>query len=634
MSKKQETPETTVGNIKENKKENKKEKKPKKPKIKRDQKLLIQVGIIIGAIFIMVIGVSAVILVKGNKDTYLESKQEFITPQAEKLKEYYDLLGRPGFFFDRWLEEPDLCTMLTVTDEGDPANDELIADFPLISIDAEFMLPDYDPDELDNYTRRQQFLLASYMYQEIWLYELISMFQAENQRLMCIDVSDEHWGTAYHDLNTDELQFLMTADAAEDYDAIQSVYHLGEDYSDILNELSSIEKVKKTHRTVFERYESRKNGKYYYLCIIPILSDGEVRAVFISSYDWSDFHSSLMKKMIILVVVSALVLVLASVLLLFFINRSAIRPLARVQQGVREYMVTKNSQSIVDQLSEIKQKNEFGVLADDVSHMVVEINRHTYQIAKLSGERERVATELSLAANIQMGVLPVDFPKEKDFELHASMTPAKEVGGDLYDFFEIDETHIGLVIGDVSGKGVPASLFMMIAKLLIQEYGKVETSAATVLAKANKTLCANNTNDMFVTAWFGILDRTTGKITAASAGHEFPIMREPDGEYRLIKDRHGFVLGAMDISKYKEYELELKPGGTLLVYSDGAPEATNASDELFGTDRMLEAMNRYPEDHPKEVIEHLTEAINEFVGDAPQFDDLTMLCIRYNGWED
>jgi len=295
--------------------------------------------------------------------------------------------------------------------------------------------------------------------------------------------------------------------------------------------------------------------------------------------------------------------------------------------------VTKNSQSIVDQLSEIRQRNEFGVLADDVSHMVVEINRHTYQIAKLSGERERVATELSLAANIQMGVLPVDFPKEKDYELYASMTPAKEVGGDLYDFFDIDETHIGLVIGDVSGKGVPASLFMMIAKLLIQEYGKTETSAATVLAKANKTLCANNTNDMFVTAWFGILDRTTGKITAASAGHEFPIMRDPDGEYRLIKDRHGFVLGAMDISKYKEYELELKPGGTLLVYSDGAPEATNASDELFGTDRMLEAMNKYPEDHPKEVIEHLTEAINEFVGDAPQFDDLTMLCIRYNGWE-
>ena len=623
--------------IKENEQENaiqtKKEKGPKKPKIKRNQKLLIQVGIIIGVIFSMVIGVSAFILVKGSIDTYLESKQEFMKPIAEKLKGYYDYLARPGVFFDLWLEEPNLVTSIPITDAGNTYNDELIADFPIVGVNNEFELPDYDPDELENYTQRQRFLLASYMYQDIWLYEIISLFQSDHQRMMCIDVSDEHWGAVYHDINYEELQEIMALDSTEASEDDVGFYHLGEDYSDILKEIKSIDKVKEYHRTVFERYESRKDGNYYYLCVMPIVSDNEVRAVLVFSYDWSDFHSSLMKKLIILVVVSGLVLVLASVLLLFFINRSAIRPLARVQQGVREYMVTKNSQSIVDQLSEIRQRNEFGVLADDVSHMVVEINRHTYQIAKLSGERERVATELSLAANIQMGVLPVDFPKEKDYELYASMTPAKEVGGDLYDFFDIDETHIGLVIGDVSGKGVPASLFMMIAKLLIQEYGRTETSAATVLAKANKTLCANNTNDMFVTAWFGILDRTTGKITAASAGHEFPIMRDPDGEYRLIKDRHGFVLGAMDISKYKEYELELKPGGTLLVYSDGAPEATNASDELFGTDRMLEAMNKYPEDHPKEVIEHLTEAINEFVGDAPQFDDLTMLCIRYNGWE-
>ena len=621
-------------NVQENGIKTKKEKGPKKPKIKRNQRLLIQVGIIIGAIFSLVIGVSAIILVKGSTDTYLESKQEFMKPLAEKLKSYYDYLGRPGIFFDLWLENPYLCVTSPVTDSGNADNDELIADFPLVNINNEFELPDYDPDELENYTPRQRFLLASYTYQEIWLYNIMSLFQASNQRAMCIDVSDEHWGTVYHDINTDELQAILALDSLEATDSDTGFYHLGEDYSDILKGINSIDKVKKYQRTVFERYESRKDGKYYYLCIMPIVSDGEVRAIYIFSYNWSEFHSSLMKKLVILVVVSGLVLVLASVLLLYFINRSAIRPLARVQQGVREYMVTKNSESIVDQLSEVTQRNEFGVLADDVSHMVVEINRHTHQIAKLSGERERVATELSLAANIQMGVLPVDFPKAKDYELYASMTPAKEVGGDLYDFFDIDETHLGLVIGDVSGKGVPASLFMMIAKLLIQEYGKTETSAATVLAKANRTLCANNTNDMFVTAWFGILDRTTGKITAASAGHEFPIMRDPDGEYRLIKDRHGFVLGAMDISKYKEYELELKPGGTLLVYSDGAPEATNASDELFGTDRMLEAMNKYPEDHPKEVIEHLTEAINEFVADAPQFDDLTMLCIRYNGWED
>ena len=136
---------------------------------------------------------------------------------------------------------------------------------------------------------------------------------------------------------------------------------------------------------------------------------------------------------------------------------------------------------------------------------------------------------------------------------------------------------------------------------------------------------------MFVTAWFGILDRTTGRIVASSAGHEFPILRDPDGEYRLIKDKHGFVLGGMDISRYKEYEMQLQPGGTLLVYTDGAPEATDAQDELFGTDRMLEALNQHVEDRPKDLVEHLKQAIEAFVGDAPQFDDLTMLCVQWNG---
>jgi sigma-B regulation protein RsbU (phosphoserine phosphatase) len=138
---------------------------------------------------------------------------------------------------------------------------------------------------------------------------------------------------------------------------------------------------------------------------------------------------------------------------------------------------------------------------------------------------------------------------------------------------------------------------------------------------------------MFVTAWFGILDRTTGKITAVSAGHEFPLLRGSTGNFELLKDRHGFVLGGMDMTRYREYEIDLPPGGTLYVYTDGAAEATNSQDELFGTDRMLDALNQNPELHPEGLCKAMVAAIDEFVGEAPQFDDLTMLCIRYNGWE-
>ena len=607
----------------------KKIKKPKKPK-KRDLELLYQVGGIFAVIFVIVIAIIAFIQVKGSTDTYLEAKQEFMKPLAEKLEAYYEYLGRPGVVFDQWLAEPLLSTGLSISSEGDEFYDELTKDFPLVNMDAEFQIPDYDPEEWENYTPRQRMLLASYLYQEIWMYQLISMFQTNNQQIYVLDVSREHWGSVYLDLKPEEVKAIMAASYAGDYSDFN--YHLGEDYSDLLDGLKSINKVISTRKTIFERYDSPKDGKYYYLCIIPIQSDGVVRGVFILSHDWSEFHSSLISKLFFIVAISALLLIAASIVLLIFIYRAAIRPLRKVQKGVREYMVTKQSNPVVSKMEQIKQRNEFGVLADDVSHMVVEIDRHTAEITKLSGERERVATELSLASNIQAGVLPTDFPTRKDFELYASMTPAKEVGGDLYDFFDIDETHVGLVIGDVSGKGIPASLFMMISKLLIQEYGKTELSPARVLTNANKTLCANNTNDMFVTVWFGILDLETGKIKAASAGHEFPIMKNPDGDFEIVKDRHGFVLGAMELSRYKEYEIELKPGGgTLLVYTDGAAEATNAENELFGTDRMIEALNEHPGDHPKEVVDHLTEAINAFVGDAPQFDDLTMLCVRYNG---
>ena len=592
-------------------------------KSKEDWKLLFQVGLFFAIIFPLLIGVSTLLQVKGNIYSYLEAKQEFLKPLSSKMIKYFDYMGNPGWFFDFWARYPEVANVYMNTE--DDYYREMSNDFPFKPEVVDFDLPSYDPDKLDTYTKRQKGQLAVYMYQEILTFELLSIFQMQNEQFMVIDVSDELWGTCYYD-SSDYMDILWSDDElSEDQNS------LGKDYGEVLNALSGIKDVKRTKTTTFERFDSPKDGNYYYLCMAPILSKGEVRAVLILSNDWSDYHSTVMRQLLLIVGISALVILVASILLLYLINRSAIRPLGKVQKGVREYIVTKQSAPIVQKMNEIRQRNEFGVLADDVSQLVVEMDRHTSEIEKLTGERERVATELSLAANIQMGVLPVNFPNEPDYEIHASMTPAKEVGGDLYDFFDIDDTHLGLVIGDVSGKGVPASLFMMISKLLIQEYGKSNISPAMVLAKANQTLCKNNTNDMFVTVWFGILDRTTGKITAASAGHEFPILRDPDGEFRLIKDRHGFVLGGMEMSRYKDYELELQPGGTLLLYTDGAAEATNAENELFGTDRMLDALNQHLDDHPKEVIAHLTEAIEAFVGDAPQFDDLTMLCVRYNG---
>ncbi len=247
-------------------------------------------------------------------------------------------------------------------------------------------------------------------------------------------------------------------------------------------------------------------------------------------------------------------------------------------------------------------------------------------------EKERIVTELALATRIQANYLPKvfpPFPDRNEFDLCASMTPAREVGGDLYDFFLIDEDHLCLVIGDVSGKGVPASLFMMVAATLIHHVAKHELSPARILTEVNEEICTRNPEEMFVTVWLGVLEISTGILTAASAGHEYPAVRQPGGSFGLLKDRHGFVLGGMEGARYREYTLQLESGSMIFVYTDGVPEATDAAEEMFGTERMINALNLAPDAAPQEILRTVREQVDAFVGKAEQFDDLTMLCLEY-----
>ena len=245
-----------------------------------------------------------------------------------------------------------------------------------------------------------------------------------------------------------------------------------------------------------------------------------------------------------------------------------------------------------------------------------------------SSARQRIETELNVATQIQADMLPSifpAFPERPEFDVYADMTPAKEVGGDFYDFFLVDHDHLALVIGDVSGKGVPAALFMVIAKTLLKNAAQVDLSPKAVLEKVNDQLCENNQAEMFVTVWLGIYEISTGKLTAANAGHEYPVLRRGDGTFTLIHDRHGFVLAGMEGSRYREYELALAPGDTLFVYTDGVTEATDGANTLYGTDRMLEALNSLPSGTPQELLHIVKESIGSFVGSVPQFDDITML---------
>ena len=267
----------------------------------------------------------------------------------------------------------------------------------------------------------------------------------------------------------------------------------------------------------------------------------------------------------------------------------------------------------------------------DISHKTVV---YMDRVVQVTAEKERIGAELSLATDIQAAMLPhifPAFPDRSEFDIFASMDPAKEVGGDFYDYFLIDDDHLCMVIADVSGKGVPAALFMMASKIILQSVAMLGHSPAEILARTNEAICNNNEAQMFVTTWLGILELSTGKLLAANAGHEYPALKQPGQPFELFKDRHGFVIGGMEGVRYREYEIDMQPGARLFIYTDGVPEATDAEKVLFGTDRMLEALNSADDLEPEALLRHVRTCVDAFVKDAEQFDDLTMLCMHYKG---
>ena len=325
--------------------------------------------------------------------------------------------------------------------------------------------------------------------------------------------------------------------------------------------------------------------------------------------------------------VIAIVLVVAAVE--YIISRTISKPIIKLTDTVKN-----TGEGDFDKKSDINTRDEIGDLARCFNKMQDDLKQFTEHLKTVTAEKERIGAELNVATQIQADMLPrifPAFPQKKEVDLFASMTPAKEVGGDFYDFFLLDENRLALVIADVSGKGVPAALFMVISKTLIKNRAMQGGTPGQILADVNNQLCEGNDADMFVTCWLGILDLSTGRIIAASAGHEFPAVCGPDRRFELFKDKHGFVLAGMEGARYRDYEIQLERGGSIFVYTDGVPEATNINGEMFGADKMLEALNRRSDKNPEVFLKEVGSAVEEFTGEAPQFDDVTMVGMTWYG---
>ena len=327
----------------------------------------------------------------------------------------------------------------------------------------------------------------------------------------------------------------------------------------------------------------------------------------------------------------------AAILLLFvlvsygiYLGGHLIRPIQIIAEEAMRFAHenTRPSRALGDSVT---VKNEIGQLAGTIDVMEGDILRYVEDLTQLTREQEKTKAELNLAAQIQLDILPHDFPERKEFDMYASMTPAKEVGGDFYDFFMIDDDHLALVMADVSGKGVPAALFMMTAKTLIKTRAQMGGRPSEILSDVNRQLCEGNAAELFVTVWLGILEISTGKVTASNAGHEYPAIFRAGGKYELFKGKNSPAVATMEGMKFRENEFDLKAGDNLYLYTDGVAEATNSSDELYGTDRMLDALNQTINGSAEEILASMKRSVDEFTGDAPQFDDMTMLCVRYFG---
>lgn len=437
----------------------------------------------------------------------------------------------------------------------------------------------------------------------------------------------------------DSVTFYIDAFVPEMGDDPSSQLEYGSDvlYTDAANPDDPEDMAK--YITIWNAYKENRgldkplvtdNSYGYNYTGISVILDESGSAVAEIQYilDMSEVRSYLNSFLLKMILISFIVIILIIIAYIFFVRRMVTKPIGELTEFTEE--ITRTS-SFENQRIDIKTGDEIESLSKSFNFMLSELEEYITNLSAVTAEKERIGAELDVARHIQASMLPCifpAFPTHPEVDIYATMTPAKEVGGDFYDFFIIDDDHLGFVIADVSGKGVPAALFMMISKTLLKSAAQNGLGPKEVLEKVNNQLFENNEAEMFVTVWIGILEVSTGKMRCADAGHEFPTIKHKGGKWELYKDRHGFVLAGMENTKYREYELEVHPGDKLFVYTDGVAEATDEDNILYGTDRMIDALNRAGEVSSEELLEFLHNDIDNFVGDADQFDDITMLTLE------
>ena len=392
--------------------------------------------------------------------------------------------------------------------------------------------------------------------------------------------------------------------------------------------------------TIWERYRDNKgidtplvtdNDYGYNYTGVSVILDENGNAIAEIQYilDMSEVRAYLNSFLINMLLISFAVIGITIILYIFFVRKMVTKPVGKLTAFTQE--ITKTG-TFENQHIDIKTGDEIESLSQSFNFMLAELENYIANLSKVTAEKERIGAELDIAKHIQASMLPCifpAFPERKEFDIYATMEPAKEVGGDFYDFFMVDDTHLAIVMADVSGKGVPAALFMVIGKTLIKDHTTPGRDLGKVFTEVNQLLCESNSEELFITAFEGVLDLVTGEFVYVNAGHEMPFICKAGGDFEPYKIRAGFVLAGMEGMKYRAGSTRLEPGDKIFQYTDGVTEATNLKNELYGMNRLGAILNKVKGGTPNDILPAIKKDIDEFVGDADQFDDITMLCLEY-----
>ncbi len=390
-------------------------------------------------------------------------------------------------------------------------------------------------------------------------------------------------------------------------------------------------------KNAYEPFVSNANYGHLITSIVPIQVNGNNVAFVFAEILVEDYEKDVSSFILSTIFVSLTIVVVLVLIAVVVISRRFVKPILSISSEVEKFV--SDNTKVSEALKNIKTGDEIELLAKSVLKMEIDTEKYIENLVDITAEEERIKSELEVATHIQADMLPSifpPFPNRNEFSLTAIMSPAKEVGGDFYDFFFVDNDHLGLVMADVSGKGVPAALFMVIAKTLIKDRAILSGSegnysTAEVLKYVNRQLCDNNKEGFFVTVWFAILDLATGEGIESNAGHEYPAICRDGGKYKLIKSKHSPAVAIAEGTNFKENGFKLNPGDSLYVYTDGVTEATNSRGALFGEKRLVESLNTDTSTSTAKTLAIVRKDVDKFVDGASQFDDITMLCFKYYG---